>query len=1259
MKTIFVSSTFRDMQAERDILKSVVQPRLNDTARKYGDSVSFSDLRWGVDTTSMDEAEQNRRVLSVCLNEIDRARPNMIVLLGERYGYMPGESVIRKEVRKRPGFRINELDISVTQLEIEYGALSSRESLRNTFFYFRELDADTLPAGFREEYEQSRSKLETLKRRIRDLAGDRVRFYKASWNGSRVTGLEEFSDMVFSDLQGQFLPQWEQLSRQNIVERTDSIQKIFIQEKMRAFKKVTGFNSSFLRDLFEYKEIMFPSDYRIEFGDVMNRLRYMFAGRPKGLGAVMTSTRTGLINTRILAEEMHGRIFKDLERKREVQILRGPSGTGRTMTALHVARVLEKAGFRVIEVYAGSTSMLSDTRGILLYIIYHMEEIMHKKHRYLGAASQSVDEYLADLSIDEALDYMNGLVEWFSKSWLRYRGRRIAIIVDGVENIRKDIYRDRFNFVMEKITEQVKVLYTCDESIEIPHSEKSGGNVLSRFEPTVQELYSLVDGALEIYGKQLSEEIKAGIVAKCKTNNPLYINMAVARLTLMDADDFARIAEAGDGIEAINSYLSSIIDTFPETLEEMAVHLLNAAGEMIDGPMMKEATRFLTVSRAGLRPEDLTALLAKKGYNLTDLAFVQFVNYMSDLFIVRENGCYDFMHSCIRNGVHDSMTPEEYYSYIEALRDHLASLPADDPLRESELLIYDLFSEHYEHAAENISKLNNASPFRRSAAANDILTFLQTDTEENSFFAAAAEYSKDHDCSDLFDFLSRDVLPYIGETRNDSITRNGLIDLIYDNIGAVRDGSRLSDIYLRLAQTLTDLGASGDLQEAWHYADEAVDHAYDIDAVKKLRALTACVEISQQSDAEEPVKYAEEARSELKKAIGEVSAKDEDPYVRWYLLRARAAVCRAEMKDLSLTEAQEAVKILDEIHSGLLGLREEIPSRELDSDIAQSATTLADMQFLINDDKNRKLADRHYEEAFSINSTHRDREKDMKSYLDFTISAVRLTSFRSSLLDKHWGLFSFLKKEDTDSERKYWLRELSQRAKELGTVHVHIMLYRLLAQTGGEEEALGILENLGDRLPFCDTERLDCEQRYLHKRWNYLINTRFTDPSKLPWKNDQEKDQMYNEVYKQIRSNCATVDEYLQSGKLKDETLRMLYYQDLSDVHLAMDDRKHFDMTEKDMAMVCDHLRKRAKEKDTVKSIIDLEEALRLYGLILDTRNGEGDLEAALDCYLEMKELRKDVVRGHDARIYAYDFTGYRFFLLKTRIKLRNRNKKQ
>jgi hypothetical protein len=47
MKSIFVSSTFRDMQAERDMLHLEVIPRLQEKAREYGERISFTDLRWG------------------------------------------------------------------------------------------------------------------------------------------------------------------------------------------------------------------------------------------------------------------------------------------------------------------------------------------------------------------------------------------------------------------------------------------------------------------------------------------------------------------------------------------------------------------------------------------------------------------------------------------------------------------------------------------------------------------------------------------------------------------------------------------------------------------------------------------------------------------------------------------------------------------------------------------------------------------------------------------------------------------------------------------------------------------------------------------------------------------------------------------------------------------------------------------------------------------------------------------------------------
>ena len=66
MKHIFVSSTFRDMHEERDIIHEKVLPELNEYALQYGESVSFCDLRWGVDTEELESEEGARKVLSVC-----------------------------------------------------------------------------------------------------------------------------------------------------------------------------------------------------------------------------------------------------------------------------------------------------------------------------------------------------------------------------------------------------------------------------------------------------------------------------------------------------------------------------------------------------------------------------------------------------------------------------------------------------------------------------------------------------------------------------------------------------------------------------------------------------------------------------------------------------------------------------------------------------------------------------------------------------------------------------------------------------------------------------------------------------------------------------------------------------------------------------------------------------------------------------------------------------------------------------------------
>lgn len=87
---VFVSSTFSDMQAEREVLQRQVFPRLQRFCRRHGAHFFAIDLRWGVS----EEAGLDQRTMPLCLSEIRRCqamtpRPNFLVLLGGRYGWLP------------------------------------------------------------------------------------------------------------------------------------------------------------------------------------------------------------------------------------------------------------------------------------------------------------------------------------------------------------------------------------------------------------------------------------------------------------------------------------------------------------------------------------------------------------------------------------------------------------------------------------------------------------------------------------------------------------------------------------------------------------------------------------------------------------------------------------------------------------------------------------------------------------------------------------------------------------------------------------------------------------------------------------------------------------------------------------------------------------------------------------------------------------------------------------------------------------------
>ena len=74
---VFISSTFLDMQMERDVLVKQVFPELRLRCTERGVDFVEVDLRWGV----TEEEAENGEVLPICLKEIELCRPYFIGLL--------------------------------------------------------------------------------------------------------------------------------------------------------------------------------------------------------------------------------------------------------------------------------------------------------------------------------------------------------------------------------------------------------------------------------------------------------------------------------------------------------------------------------------------------------------------------------------------------------------------------------------------------------------------------------------------------------------------------------------------------------------------------------------------------------------------------------------------------------------------------------------------------------------------------------------------------------------------------------------------------------------------------------------------------------------------------------------------------------------------------------------------------------------------------------------------------------------------------
>ncbi|KAL1781119.1 telomerase protein component 1 [Sigmodon hispidus] len=238
---LFISSTFRDMHGERDLLMRSVLPALQARVFPHRISLQAIDLRWGI---TEEETRRNRQ-LEVCLGEVENSQL-FVGILGSRYGYIPPSY----DLPDHPHFQWAQQypsGRSVTEMEVmQFLNRSQRlQPSAQALIYFRDPDflssvPDAWKPDFISESEETAHRVSELKRYLHEQKEVTCRRYSCEWGGVAsgrpyAGGLEEFGQLVLQDvwsmIQKLYLQPGAQLEQPASILDGDSIQASFQQLK--------------------------------------------------------------------------------------------------------------------------------------------------------------------------------------------------------------------------------------------------------------------------------------------------------------------------------------------------------------------------------------------------------------------------------------------------------------------------------------------------------------------------------------------------------------------------------------------------------------------------------------------------------------------------------------------------------------------------------------------------------------------------------------------------------------------------------------------------------------------------------------------------------------------------------------------------------------------------------------------------------------------------------------------------------------------
>ena len=649
---IFISSTFRDMDCERDMIRFNVIPQLNNHYHQRRVQFQAIDLRVGINTADIDENQRENYVLDICMNKIDQSRPFFVGLLGERYGWIPDTErwkivVDKLSDQNRPLLKGSQ-GCSVTELEILYGAIGEDgKYLNHSIFMMRKPNS-----------------------------------YELMPNDKKKNYIDEYSD----DL--------------------DDNQKIEHKEKLKELKKT-------IAELTARKQMnkcVCPytvtwddkNDKFIDLEDFTSRLFAKLCDEiDKELDTIAPETFTWQVHDRINAEDMINLLVKQSERTSSViqaidllhqgstQILiSGETGSGKSVVAAHCVDFLKKKGFICCIGWLGLTDHSHHMRPIIVRWIQQLTNDDYPESR-LFDRTQVKDVELYEI-LHEAVKQNE------------VEGNKVFFMLDGIEQLR-DYYEKELYQMW--IYDDMRVILTAYNSVipEIMRYHTSMVNVpLSALN---NEDKKLIIAHEEAHGNiQLPKSIYEKLVTRQLTPLQLRLIMLLfSHLAIVDFQNIRSIQGMSD-IDKINLYLEQLYDRAPQDLEQLIKYVIHELAVRMQLPNSYENIfTWLAASPQGLGQNEIVSLLR----NDADVLQLHSLVYLLGDILVTDHYT---LHWKIRNKVlRQALLPQDARPVFKQLVDLLLPLPDSAPLKQ-QILIYCLIeAEDYSSGREYLGSFSKYS----------------------------------------------------------------------------------------------------------------------------------------------------------------------------------------------------------------------------------------------------------------------------------------------------------------------------------------------------------------------------------------------------------------------------------------------------------------------------------------------------------------------------------------------------------------------